>query len=60
LPLHSSQVAVEVVDACLEFLDPGREFVNGFCLPTDDGMARGKIIGQFHRDGGHRDASLHG
>ncbi len=42
-----------------EFLDPRSLFVHGLCLPTDDGMARSEIIGQFHRDGGHYDASLH-
>jgi len=42
-----------------EFLDPRSLFVKGFRLPTDDDMAGGEIIGQVHRDGGHRDASLH-
>jgi hypothetical protein len=29
-------------------LGPGREFADDFCLPTDDGMARGQVFGQFH------------
>jgi hypothetical protein len=57
-PFHSGQVPVKSLDPRGLLLDPGHEFVNDFCLSPDGGMTRGQVVGQFHRDGGHRDTSL--